>query len=160
MELAAEAYPEARFAAPAPGPAIDDIECRLGQRVPSDLRELLLETDGVLGEFSLDAVWTAGRIAHDNASFRSNPEFARLYRPFDTLLFFGDNGGGDQFAFVPADPGAGVVVWEHGTDRRRTVAKRSGGLPAPNPLGRRGRVVLGVSCGRVAGASAEHNHKP
>ncbi|MGW0081206.1 hypothetical protein [Streptomyces sp. NPDC003393] len=27
--------------------------------------------------------------------------FPGLYTPFDSLLFFGDNGGGDQFAFVP-----------------------------------------------------------
>jgi hypothetical protein len=34
------------------------------------------------------------------------------------LLFFGDHGGGDQFAFA----GDRVVVWEHETDARREVA--------------------------------------
>lgn len=31
---------------------------------------------------------------------RGLPAAAQLYMPFDALLFFGDNGGGDQFAFV------------------------------------------------------------
>jgi hypothetical protein len=37
-------------------------------------------------------------------------------------MFFGDNGGGNQFAFVPGEAKAGVLVWEHETDDRRQVA--------------------------------------
>jgi cell wall assembly regulator SMI1 len=122
IELAAAASPEAQFAPPAAAAAIDQIERQLGQQVPADLRALLLESDGILGEFDEDIVWTAERIAADNASFRANPSFAELYEPFDKLMFFGDNGGGDQFAFVPGQPEAGVLVWEHETDVRRRVA--------------------------------------
>jgi hypothetical protein len=94
----------------------------LAVSVPADLRTLLSETDGLLGESWLDVVWTAERIADDNVLFRADDSFAQLYQPFDGLLFFGDNGGGDQFAFMADDPRAGVVVWEHETDVRRKVA--------------------------------------
>jgi hypothetical protein len=121
LDLAMAAYPQARFAPPVSAEAIDDIE-RLGLSVPADLRALLLETDGLLGEFLVEVVWTAKRIAEDNVSFRADASFAELYRPFDALLFFADNGGGDQFAFMADDPQAGVMVWEHETDVRRKVA--------------------------------------
>lgn len=123
IELVTAASTEAELAPPAAAGAIDEIETRLGQQLPADLRALLLETDGVAGEFGEDLVWTAERIADDNASFRSDASFADLYEPFDKLLFFGDNGGGDQFAFVPGEPEAGVLVWEHETDVRRKVAE-------------------------------------
>ncbi|WP_202919508.1 SMI1/KNR4 family protein [Saccharothrix deserti] len=79
---------------------------------------MLLETDGVQGEYLVDVVWPLDRIAESNADFRSSADFADLYAPFDGLLFFGDNGGGDQFAFSDGR----VVVWEHETDTRREVA--------------------------------------
>nr|WP_329202312.1 MULTISPECIES: SMI1/KNR4 family protein [unclassified Streptomyces] len=47
---------------------------------------------------------------------------SQLYMPFDALLFFGDNGGGDQFAFVQTPRRPDVFVWEHETDSRRWVA--------------------------------------
>ncbi|MCU7731175.1 SMI1/KNR4 family protein [Actinoplanes sp. KI2] len=122
IEVVVSACPEAELAPPVNAEAISDIERRLGDSVPADLRALLFETDGVLGEYALDVVWTAKRIAEDNARFRADASFAELYQPFDGLLFFGDNGGGDQFAFVVDDPRAGVVVWEHETDCRRKVA--------------------------------------
>nr|WP_280703686.1 hypothetical protein [Kitasatospora sp. GP82] len=48
----------------------------------------------------MDTVWAIEQIVEQNLYFRSDGSFARLYMPFDALLFFGDNGGGDQFAFV------------------------------------------------------------
>lgn len=122
IELAVSAFPEAEFAPPASSEAIGDIERLSGRPVPDDLRALLSQSDGVLGDLSMDVVWPARRIADDNAYFRADASFAELYQPFDGLLFFGDNGGGDQFAFLADDPDAGVVVWEHETDVRRKVA--------------------------------------
>lgn len=119
-ELITGLYPEAELAAPASGALLDEAARRLG--LPADLRALLNETDGVLGEWSVDVVWSAGRILADNEAFRTDEDFAELYAPFDGLLFFGDNGGGDQFAVVPGAPGEGVLVWEHETDTRRKVA--------------------------------------
>lgn len=122
IDVVISAYPQAEFAPPASAEAISDIERRLGSSIPPDLRALLLETDGVLGEHALHVVWTAKCIAEDNALFRADDSFAELYQSFEGLLFFGDNGGGDQFAFVVDDLRAGVVVWEHETDSRRKVA--------------------------------------
>ncbi|MET9693876.1 SMI1/KNR4 family protein [Streptomyces sp. NPDC006514] len=62
------------------------------------------------------------RIVEQNLLFWSDPSFARLYMSFEALLFFGDNGGGDQFAFVQMPRRPDVFVWEHETDSRRWVA--------------------------------------
>jgi hypothetical protein len=52
-----------------------------------------------------------------------------LYMPFDHLLFFGDYGGGDQFAFpIHADGEIhklDIFRWDHETDARSWYA---GGL--------------------------------
>ncbi|MEU4119519.1 SMI1/KNR4 family protein [Kitasatospora sp. NPDC028055] len=105
--------------------ALDDAERRLGFGLPGELRELLLESDGIVGHTSVDTVWPVERIVEQNLLFRSNRSFAELYMPFDALLFFGDNGGGDRFAFVRTPQRPDVFVWEHETDSRRWVA---GGL--------------------------------
>ena len=73
-------------------------EAKLGAPLPSELRDLLSETNGVEGEYGLGLVWTAERIGEDNARFRSDPEFTDLYLPFEGLVFFSDAGNGDQFA--------------------------------------------------------------
>ena len=121
-ELISELFPEAQFEPPGSDARLGATEGALAQPIPSDLKELLREADGVRGEFDVDVVWSSERIARDNADFRSRPDFADLYDPFGDLIFFGDNGGGDQFAFKsdPAEPG--VFVWEHETDGRRRVA--------------------------------------
>ncbi len=102
--------------------AIAAIERSLGQPVPADLKDLLIETDGVVDEYGTDIVWNARRIVEDNLTFRSNSSFAELYAPFDGMMFFGDNGGGDQFAFVAASDETGVIVWDHETDERYPAA--------------------------------------
>lgn len=120
-ELAGE-FPGAELKDPAAPAALSLIEERLGQRVPGDLRELLLETDGIVGENGAEWVWSAERILEVNASFRSLADFRDLYMPFDALMFFGDNGGGDQFAFVRTPERDDVFVWDHETDSRTWVA--------------------------------------
>lgn len=107
---------------PAAPAALRGIETTLGRPLPPTLRSLLLETDGIEGPYGEDVVWPAERIWNDNLTFRTRLEFRSLYRPFDPLLFFGDNGGGDQFAFARAPGGGGVHVWDHETDERRLVA--------------------------------------
>ncbi|WP_405506961.1 SMI1/KNR4 family protein [Streptomyces purpurascens] len=107
---------------PASPAALHTIETALGRPLPPTLRSLLLETDGIEGPYGEDVVWPAERILNDNVAFRTSPELRSLYRPFDPLLFFGDNGGGDQFALVRAPEGDGVHVWDHETDERSLVA--------------------------------------
>lgn len=92
------------------------VESTLGQPLPPQLAGLLRECNGVRGRYGLDVVWSAERIAKDNADFRSAQDFTELYMPFEPLMFFGDNGGGDQFAFVRTPQRDEVFVWDHETD--------------------------------------------
>jgi hypothetical protein len=117
-----QSYPGAQFADPATAAELDAAEARLGYSLPSPLRELLLETNGVQGRWDVDTVWTLDRIVEQNQFFRTDPTFATLYMPFDPLLFFGDNGGGDQFAFVQTPPRPDIFAWDHESDSRRWVA--------------------------------------
>ncbi|MCQ8770605.1 SMI1/KNR4 family protein [Streptomyces telluris] len=115
--------PEGETSPAASRSAVDAIEGILRQNVPGDLEGLLLEVNGVMDKFGTDLVWSAERIVDDNSAFRVNPSFAELYASFDSLLFFGDNGGGDQFAFFRNPDRSEVVVWDHETDERRVVAE-------------------------------------
>src|SRR5690349_9564624 len=103
---------DAVFTGPATREELEACEQELGHALPPDLRELLLETNGVTGEYGLGLIWPADRIAADNASFRRSPDFAALYMPFDPLLFFADVGNGDQFAFVLRQHRRDVFVWD------------------------------------------------
>ncbi|MBP2056083.1 hypothetical protein J2Z21_009100 [Streptomyces griseochromogenes] len=98
------------------------IEEQLGQPLPESLRELLTETDGIGGDYGTEVVWTAEKILGENQSFRTNEQFRNLYMPFDAFMFFGDNGGGDQFAFVRTPARDEISVWDHETDSRTWVA--------------------------------------
>ncbi|CAG6397135.1 SMI1/KNR4 family protein [Streptomyces cocklensis] len=102
--------------------ALADAEHRLGRGLPDDLRQLLLECDGIIGHTAVDTVWSVEQIVAQNLLFRTDSSFAQLYMSFDALLFFGDNGGGDQFAFVQTPQRPDIFVWEHETDSRRWVA--------------------------------------
>ena len=74
------------------------------------------------GRTHVDTVWSLDEIVERNLRFWSDSTFAQLYMSFDALLFFGDNGGGDQFAFVQRPYRPDVFVWEHESDSRRWVA--------------------------------------
>lgn len=111
------------MAAPATEESLAGSARALGQPLPAPLRDLLRECDGVQDEDGTDVVWDAARIAADNASFRACPDFAALCMPFTPLLLFGDDGGGDRFAFVrQPQRDEDVFVWEHESDSRRWVA--------------------------------------
>ena len=121
-ELIKDLAPDATLAMGVSDQAISDAEHVLGGALPSDLRSLLQETNGVSGEHGLGLVWSLERILADNALFRGNAEFVDLYMPFDPLLFFADAGNGDQFAFVWTPRRDEVFAWDHETDSRRWVA--------------------------------------
>jgi hypothetical protein len=122
-----EAFPSADARPPADPGVLDRIEGELGQPLPPALRSFLLESDGVEGAYGEDVVWSAGRILRDNLATRASAELRSLYMPFEPLLFFGDNGGGDRFAFVRTPERDDVFVWDHETDGRSLV---SGSLEA------------------------------
>ncbi|MET8968508.1 SMI1/KNR4 family protein [Streptomyces hydrogenans] len=117
-----EVFPDAGFREPVEAAEIVEAERRLGQALPTDLRQLLLESNGVLGRTHVATVWAVDQIVEQNLRFWSDETFAQLYMPFDALMFFGDNGGGDQFAFVQKPQRPDVFVWEHESDSRRWVA--------------------------------------
>ncbi len=116
---------DATFAPGALPSSIAEVESVLAIEFPEQLRTLLLESNGVLGEYELGLVWNLDRIRDDNLHFRNDASFADLYMPFDHLLFFADAGNGDQFAF-PIQNGRiqrpDVFVWDHECDDRRWVA--------------------------------------
>ncbi|MFF7519249.1 MULTISPECIES: SMI1/KNR4 family protein [Streptomyces] len=107
---------------PAAEEALLLIEERLGQAIPPPLRSLLAETDGINAEYGVEIVWAAERILSENTSLRNDEQFRKLYMPFDPLFFFGDNGGGDQFAFVRTPEREDVFVWDHETDSRNWIS--------------------------------------
>ncbi|MET9494406.1 SMI1/KNR4 family protein [Streptomyces sp. NPDC006552] len=108
---------------PAQERALADAERRLGCELPQELRRLLLECDGIAGHYAADTVWPVDRMVEQNLLFRTDASFAQLYMPFDALLFFGGDAGGDQFAFVQTPRRPDIFVWEHETDSRRWVAR-------------------------------------
>lgn len=124
-ELIRSLCPASEFAPPATPEQLAEAEAAVGVALPPELADLLRESNGVAGDYGLGLVWSAERIAADNARFRLHPDFRLLYMPFDPLLFFGDAGNGDQFALAIT---AGVVrrpdvfVWDHETDSRSWVA--------------------------------------
>jgi hypothetical protein len=138
--LIGSAFRDAKFYAPASAQDIARAERNLGVAFPGELRELLLETNGVSAHFSAPFVWTVEEIVEQNKHFRANTSFRELYKPFDDLLFFGAEGNGDQFAYRIVNgriPEPSIYEWDHETDVRAQFAsnlsdyfKRS----APPPL--------------------------
>jgi SMI1-KNR4 cell-wall len=124
-DLIAKQYPVHELRPGASRAQLDDAESELGVAIPTTLHELLLETNGVFGEHSLGLVWPVDRIVADNLHFRSFPDFRDVYMPFDSLLFFGDAGNGDQFAFAVLNREvrrSDIYVWDHENDSRTWVA--------------------------------------
>ncbi|MGP8298336.1 SMI1/KNR4 family protein [Streptomyces inhibens] len=122
-EVAGQTFPAAGFTPPVDTAVLAEAERRLGWRLPAELAGLLGETDGIVGQYGVDIVWPLEQIVEHNLRFWSDSSFADLYMPFDALFFFGDNGGGDQFAFVRTPRRADIFVWEHEDDSRRWVAR-------------------------------------
>ncbi|MFB8281554.1 SMI1/KNR4 family protein [Nocardia colli] len=120
-ELIGRLYPWVEFGEPASDAEIDQIEQQLGQPVPGDLRDLFRQADGV--ETADDLVWPIQQVIARNSDFRSNGDFAELYKPFDQLMFIGSNGGGDQFAYLRGPEGwvEEIYVWDHETDERKGI---------------------------------------
>lgn len=64
---------EARFGPPGSKRAIADAEGALRVAFPESLRGVLLEADGVQGEYGLGLIWSIARIREDNLHFRQAP---------------------------------------------------------------------------------------
>jgi hypothetical protein len=124
-ELLSKLSGDIRFTNPATSEEITAAENALDCHFPEELRSLLKESNGVTGEYSLPLAWSIDRIVAGNREFRTTPAFRELYMPFDHLLFFGDAGNGDQFAFAILDGqvrSQDVFMWDHENDGRPWVA--------------------------------------
>lgn len=117
--------PHVALREPATDNAFQEAEAALGVRLPTELRSLLQQSNGVSGKYGLALIWPIERIVADNLKFRSDTQLARLYMPFASLLFFADAGNGDQFAFPivqSAIDRPDIFAWDHENDSRRWVA--------------------------------------
>ncbi|WP_409340475.1 SMI1/KNR4 family protein [Paenibacillus sp. MBLB4367] len=125
MDLIKELTNDIKFHVPVTESQLLEVESLLQVDLPDSLKEFLLESNGVIGEYGCDIIWTLERIKKDNQEFRKNNDFKELYMPFDHLLFFSDAGNGDQFAFpilngkiVKED----IYVWNHEDDSRTWIS--------------------------------------
>jgi hypothetical protein len=124
-ELIQSLCTDCKFNEPTSQSRLDVAKETLGIDLPLELYALLLESDGVCGEYGLGLIWPLERIEADNNAFRANVDFRHLYMPFDHLLFFADAGNGDQFAFAINDKvirRPDIFAWDHENDSRIWVA--------------------------------------
>ena len=125
-ELVLAAAGDAKFSAPSNEAALTAAEQNLQLLLPPELRSFLLEFDGVTADYGSNVIWPLSEICRVNAEFRQTEAFRDLYMPFDHLLFFGEDGSGDQFAFAIQADGTihnpDIFRWEHETDSRSWFA--------------------------------------
>lgn len=124
-ELIGTAFRDAKFYIPASTREIGHAERELGVEFPGELRQLLLETNGVSANYSAPLIWPVDEIIEQNRHFRASSQFATLYAPFTELLFFGAEGNGDQFAYRIVEgriSDTSIYEWDHETDARALFA--------------------------------------
>src|SRR5215469_7804577 len=78
-----DVFPEAKFREPVQASEIVAAEGRPSPPLPEDLKQLLLESNGVIGQTHVATVWTLDQIVKQNLHFWSDPMFTQLYMPFD-----------------------------------------------------------------------------
>jgi hypothetical protein len=113
------------FFPPATAEQIAAVEAALGMALPDKLKRLLVETNGLWGSTGENIVWPVERIEKDNRRYWTDPALAELYMPFNALLFFGDDGGGDQYAYrilAGTIRNNDIFGWNHELDSRTWVA--------------------------------------
>ncbi|WND35732.1 SMI1/KNR4 family protein [Streptomyces sp. BB1-1-1] len=74
-------FPSAEPREPATPRDLERIQATLQLALPTELRSLLLESDGLLDEYGTEVVWSAERIISDNVTFRSDEQYRSLYDP-------------------------------------------------------------------------------
>lgn len=109
------------FFNPASKKRILQVEDIFNFQLPTEYRELLLETNGVFDqEAELLFIYSLRRLRLENLSMRRQEAF-EVYMPMDNLIFFADAGNGDKFAFPISKKGetsAHVFAWNHESDSR------------------------------------------
>jgi hypothetical protein len=117
---------EIRLADPVDALVLARAEHQLGLTLPTDLRSLLAETDGITDAADVELVWAAERIAEENLGLRRDHETPAVPRGGGDLLFFGDTGSEDLFAYrISGDgevSGPDVYLWRYQPGTARWVA--------------------------------------
>ncbi|WEK56080.1 MAG: SMI1/KNR4 family protein [Candidatus Cohnella colombiensis] len=119
-EFISELECELSFNQPASIESINSAEIELNVQFPQTLKELLLESNGVLDEFECDALWPLERIIEENKSIRIEEQIT-----FNNFLLFSDAGNGDLFAFSIKegnDNNEEIYVWNHEDESREIVS--------------------------------------
>jgi len=115
-----ELKPNVKFNPPATLSKLKEAEFALNLQFPSELRELLLETNGVE-----DWLLSVEEIVQVNRYHRADPQFKEIYASFDELLLFLADGTGSHYAYRVCgdwcDTDAGIIYWLHETDDRDCV---------------------------------------
>ena len=121
QEIVASLTDDYKFAPPASEAEIRQAEEKLGVTFPRELRSFLLEANGLHANCGATIIGSVDSIVKDNLEYREIAAFKELYMPFECLLFFGDNGGGDRFAYGITSTGVNelyIYMWDHETDGR------------------------------------------
>jgi hypothetical protein len=120
-------FADATFNPPCAASDLHDAEQQLKVKLPDELRAFYLETNGISASYGTSIVWPLAEMVAHNETFRKAADFVELYMPFDCLLFFGQEGNGDQFAYrilagvIP--PTSWIYEWDHETDNRVWFAR-------------------------------------
>ena len=120
-------HEEVELREPASEETVKAAEDALAVKFIDALRSLLVSTNGVVGPYSYWLVWPAEKIVSENREYRTSPHLKGLYMPFDHLLFIGEVGNGDLFAYpIMSDGNAryknDIFRWDHEMDNRSWVA--------------------------------------
>lgn len=109
--------PSVKFNPPAKPKQIAYAERQLGVKLPADLTNLLLETNGIE-----DWLLSTEGIVGANLEHRNNPVFSEMYTPLDGLLFFLQDGTGSYYAYPicgnNCDAKPEILYWLHECDER------------------------------------------
>ena len=124
-------WSDASFESPVTPDEIANAEEQLGETLPSDIRELLSQSDGACVDSSmmcLLGVNTAESFITVQREMRDTPEYSEMYAPFTDLLFFASDGMGGFFALLRENEhwSDRVVHWDHEEDTRTEFSR--GGL--------------------------------
>ena len=130
-EMIRELDPATEFRPGASSSEVEELEKSLGLRLSNELLSLLLESNGVVGEYGPWYVWPTQQMIEENRELRQRASTTANdgigYMPFDNLLFFA-NAGVDGILFalpIPAEQtqtGARVFAWYPIEDSRPCVA--------------------------------------